>query len=308
MKVQMDFPLVSDAAAKQSIDASRAYRELVRVQRQLQALGGTMFWKPVGDYTYLAQRTSGKLAHLGARTPETEARFETFRAERSRLQARAKTLASRIQLHERMNHAVHAGASPAAVVQALVLLEDIGVAQDCLWISREALLAYAQSSGLAIPLPFDSKEPQPPYVLLLPERPDARARMALNNAKAFECAELSTKNFTVLLLRQPGDERTPGKFSWEKDDFNGLKEEVFNQSMDEGLWGIAAGIPFEQVVISKKGRMGLMRTLDPKMFLVWTQSPLAKALGLTKAQAQLVQQLLDTHRILSNMEELDPGG
>lgn len=44
----MELPRITDLAAKQAIDAIRLFREFVRVQRELQAYEGSLFFKKVG--------------------------------------------------------------------------------------------------------------------------------------------------------------------------------------------------------------------------------------------------------------------
>lgn len=123
----MTLKQLSNVTAKQMIDATRAYRELIGTRRSLQKLGGRMFWKFSGNYAYLAQRSyfdSRKVEHLGVKTSQTELRLKTHEDERARLRQREAMLRKRISVYERMNKAVRAGSVANGVIDTIRLLKS----------------------------------------------------------------------------------------------------------------------------------------------------------------------------------------
>lgn len=55
-------PRSSDAAVKQILDSTRVYREYARARKASQQLPGSLFWKKVGSYEYLARKVQVCLA------------------------------------------------------------------------------------------------------------------------------------------------------------------------------------------------------------------------------------------------------
>lgn len=300
----MELQPVTDTAAKQAIDASRAYKEMVRVQRQLRALGGSMFWKPVGSYEYLAQRCGRQVKHLGARSSETELQYEKFQQERDRLQAREKSLQVRIKLHERINRAVHAGAAPAPVIQMLDTLEDAGAGEDGLVLGSAALLAYWQASGLQQPTQVtDALDAS--FWVLLHEKLSPQAKRKLQRSKAFHVSEVKLRGNSFLkFLSSSSHHLKPARNAK-------YVKEVSLSALSAGERDDALGLmlsrirdlpAFEQVVIGKSGKMGLMRTVDPQVFLDWCDSPVGETLNIESELGEWVQQLVSERRIQSKVQ------
>lgn len=300
----MELQPVSDTAAKQSIDAIRAYKEWVRVQRQLKALGGAMFWKPVGRYEYLAQRSGLKINHLGARSPNTELQYAQFHKERDRLLAREKSLRVRIKLHERMNHAVHAGTAPAPVLKTLDALEEAGVGADSLVLGSAALLAYWQASGLQQPVQATDALDASLWVLLQ-EKLSAQGKRKLQSNKAFHFREVTVKNsrFLKFLWHSTSQDMPASHAKHPKQQRAGVPS---GSVLEDALLPILAHITnspvFEQVVIGKNGKMGWMRTVDPKVFLDLCDTPAGETLGIEPQLGEMVQQLVSQRRIHSKIQ------
>ena len=301
----MELLPITDTAAKQAIDATRAYKEWLRVERQLKELGGSMFWKPVGSYEYLAQRSGLKVKHLGARSHETEVQYERFQQERERLRAREKSLQARIKLHQRMNHAVHAGAAPTPVLKTLDALEEVGAGVDSLVLGSAALLAYWQASGLQPPVQAASSQASSLWVLLQ-EKLTAQAKRKLRSSKAFQLSEFKVKDshFLKVLLHSNIPVKHPSGAKPPK-----LSKEPSTEILEDALLPMLAEIKkspaFEQVVIGKSGKMGLMRTVDPKVFLDLCDTPAGKTLGIEAEQGEWVQQLVSQRRVHSKIEAAD---
>ena len=295
---------VTDTAAKQAIDATRAYKEWVRVQRQLKTLGGSMFWKPVGSYEYLAQRSGLKIHHLGARSPETELQYEKFQQERDRLRSREKSLHARIKLHERMNHAVHSGSAPTPLLKTLDALEEAGAGTGSLVLGSAALLAYWQASGLQQPIQATKALDEGLWVLLR-EKLTAQAKRKLQSSKIFNVSEVQVKDSRFLkFLMHSNQVKHVSCIKSTKTPMTSLPPA---SALEEALVPVLAQIKsspaFEQVVIGKTGKMGLMRTVDPKVFLDLCDTPAGKALGIEPQLGEMVQQLVSQRRIHSKIQD-----
>lgn len=112
---------LSNITAKHVIDATRAYKELIRIRCHLQPLGGSMFWKFSGKNVHLAQRSffdSRKVQHLCIKSSQTEQRLREYESEREKLRQREAALLERLFVYERMNKAVHAGTVSNNVIDA----------------------------------------------------------------------------------------------------------------------------------------------------------------------------------------------
>src|SRR4051812_28498444 len=112
----MSLPRTTNTAAKQILDSTRVYREYARVRKESERVRGSVFWKKVGPYEYLAQKLEGKVTYIGRRSPETEQQFEEFKKIKAPLLQRARKLKASVQSYERMNKAVRAGAVPTSVL------------------------------------------------------------------------------------------------------------------------------------------------------------------------------------------------
>lgn len=144
----MELSRIDDIAARQSIDSMRVFREFLRVRRELDAMPGSLFWKKVGEYEYLAHKVGGTTTYKGPRSPSTEAQFNEFIARKTRLKDRYQSLKETVEASQRMNKAVHAGAVPTEIVEVLTLIEQQGLTNHSLVVGAPALYAFSQSSGV----------------------------------------------------------------------------------------------------------------------------------------------------------------
>ncbi|MDP9606203.1 GSU2403 family nucleotidyltransferase fold protein [Variovorax sp. NFACC27] len=305
----MKLPRTSDTAAKQILDATRVYREYARVRKESQRLKGSLFWKKVGSYEYLAHKVHGKVTYVGPRGAETEREFEEFKQKKAQLQQRARTLKESVETCERMNKAVRAGAVPTPVVEVLRQLEDAGLSEGSVVLGTSALFAYGQPSGVRVeevasPVHGSVVEDAKQHLQVLLEAPESAIKAAL------------------LKLRQAADaivEVAPAGASGERTYFLvefkfGRQRELSKCWAENAYWRTLAtemateirhAGKFEQVVIGKTGTMATMRTLDPQFFAMINHA-LAEARPATmqephvaQCQAVLVDSLIADHRVVS---------
>jgi len=322
------FPTIPDIAAKQSIDAIRVFREFVRVRRELNALEGSLFWKQVGDYVYLVHKVKGSISYKGVRSAETERQLEEFKEKKSRLKERYKRLKDSVSTSERMNKAVRAGAVPPKIIDLLLLLEESGLNERSLVVGSPALYAYGQSSGVSLPSVHvegqtgEMVPSHPEGVRLLIERPATSScdvgvilKQALcRKAEVIEKSPPSSP-WVDLLVHFGRTERGRGtaKSVSTKPGASMPHDSVRRKRSSVGKVNSSAGdswapssiedvsrwlsrVPtFEQVVVGKTGKMAVMRTFDPKVFVsVIRHARNAVAHSVTDGDIDLQLQFVET--------------
>lgn len=306
----MDYIPLSDNAARQVIDSTTVFNEFVRVSTLARQYAGGMYWKRQQGYHYLVKTTSDNRQHrIGPRSAETERVFEKFIAGKSEVATRLKSLKEALAEAERMNKALKAGRVPSMAVSVLRSIESAGLGEHFTVIGTHALYAYETAAGVRImqgalatqdvDLLWDARQ-RVRFVTDL-ERLDLSMLRVLQLADpSFQRKEgqnetaINAKGFEVdFLRRQPeGDDPHPFRFSSDEDD----------------LWPVQArrasvltNAPrFEHAVISATGRMTLMRTIAPEIFVEFKRWMAEKAPHRAepkrrrdRRQADIVQALLD---------------
>lgn len=265
----MEAQHLSNTTTKQVIDSTRAFRELVGVRRNLQRLGGSMYWKTSGHYVYLAQRSyhdSQKVVHLGLRSAETERIFKEFGAERARLQQREKVLSERIAIYERMNKAVRAGTASTHVIEAINLLEGLGISDDSRWLGTPALHAYWQSTGYEAPQVLKEREEIDYFLVFVMHKLEAQTILKLKRSKALTHYAVISDHSSVLVIKSAKESRFEEEQAFQRahDALVVYLQQTAKEFLDELSEELSHTPAFEQVVISKTGKMGLMKTVEPQ--------------------------------------------
>ncbi len=299
----MDFHRLPDTAARQTIDSTRVFREYLRVRRELEALAGSLFWKWVGEYEYLAHKVRGRTTYRGVRSAQTEAEFDNFHARKLRLKARLQSLQESVRLGQRMNKAVHAGQVPPALIDLLNLLEANGLVEHSLMMGWPALYAYGQSSGVDLqPVlrrhPHRSGWPRLPACVRLLMRLPAQRQLDIRGLLVRELSGVADVDVEPTRLSHWIDVRlrfrdkggAAGSSGSGATASGGAKLSVAHGGLARKASRRAAPVEadqpstrhaggagmhlhwldelpcFEQVVVGKTGKMALMRTLDPKAY------------------------------------------
>lgn len=275
----MELPLITDAAARQVIDSTKAFKEYVRVRNELKELGSSIRWKNVNGYEYLVQREGHRLAYLGKRSPETEQKHDEHAKKRKRLETRFKSLSGIVETSQRMNKAVRAGAVPAELIEVLLKLDELDLADRSILLGAPALYAYGQSSGLRIDaIKTPSKREglvaeAAKCVHVLIEDSDSVAstsfrrltesmkRVASVEHAAVKCGSGTALDIVFHLSKKAASDKVSTKTS---------QKPTLKAARPAEPWLdiIRAAPKYEQVVISKTGKMAFMRTVDPLLFSV----------------------------------------
>ena len=300
---------LSDDAARQTIDAMSLWQEHARVRRQYQDYAAGMYWKSEGDYEYLVKtKARGRQERIGRRTPETELIYSEFHKRKKTLQPRLQSLQSQLAVAQRLNRAVKAGRVPTIVIDILNAFEAAGLAEHFTVVGTHALYAYEAAAGVRIAqkalatqdvdllwdarkrvrFVADMKHIGKPVLRILQEADPTFQRKELHKETA-----INAKGFMVDFLRRIPQDGDPHPFRF--------------SDADEDIWPVQAiraqvlteAPPFEHVVIGATGKMALMRTVSPKVFVRFKQwlaaqpdrDPLKR--GRDQTQAQTVQALMD---------------
>ena len=298
-----------DDAARQTIDAMALWQEWARVKRRYSNYAAGMYWKKDGGYEYLLKtKTRGKQERVGKRGEETDRIYAEFHQRKQALEPRLKSLQAQLATAQRLNRAVRAGRVPAIVIDILNAFDGAGLAEHFMVVGTHALYAYEAAAGVRIArqalatqdvdmlrdarkrvrFVADMKHLGKPLLRVLQGVDPSFQRKELSNETA-----INDKGFMVDFLRripQDGDPH-PFKFS----------------DAEEEMWPVPAtraqvltdAPPFEHIVIGATGRMALMRTIPPKVFVSFKQwltaQPSRDVLkrGRDQYQAQAVQTLID---------------
>ncbi len=254
------------------------------------------------------RHAASRQERIGRRTPETERIYSEFHTRKNALQPRLQSLQSQLIMAQRLNRAVKTGKVPTIVIDILNAFEVAGLAEHFTVIGTHALYAYEAAAGVRIAqgalatqdvdLLWDArkrvrfvaemKHLGKPVLKILQEVDPTFQRKELHNETA-----INTKGFMVDFLRripQDGDLH-PFRLS----------------DADEDMWPVQAvraqvltkAPSFEHVVIGATGKMALMRTVSPKVFVSFKQwlaaQPDRETLkrGRDQTQAETVQTLMD---------------
>ena len=273
----MDYLPLSDNAARQVIDASTIFEEWRRVEKEVRPYAGGMYWKRQGDYEYLVKTLpDNRQSRIGPRSAQTEAIFKDFTARKTATEARLKSLQGALKEAERLNKALKAGRVPSKVVAVLQALDDAGLGEHFRVVGTHALYAYEAAAGVRI---VQGALATQDVDLLW----DAGRRVSFVSAMA----KLDQSMLQILQKAEPSFRRKEGQAETAIDD-KGFEVDFLRRQVADGdphpfrftadeedLWPVQAeraavltSTPlFEHLVISAAGRMALMRTIDPAVFV-----------------------------------------
>lgn len=312
----MDYLPISDNAARQAIDSSTIFEECRKVEHRARSYAGGMYWKRQGEYEYLVKTgRDNRQMRMGPRSPETENIYKAFIERKSEVESRLKSLRQALTEAERLNKALKAGRVPSTVVSILNSLTDADLSPHFTVVGTHALYAYEAAAGVRIvqgalatqdvDLWWDARS----RVQFITEmkRLDLSILQVLQKADpSFQRKEgnletaINDKGFEVdFLCRQPeGEDLHPMRFSPDEEDL----------WPDQGPCAseFTNAAKFEHIVIAADGRMALMQTIDPAVFVRFKRWMSEKALNRPEQkrrrdarQADIVQSLLDAGLLIS---------
>ena len=305
----MDYLPLSDNAARQLIDSTTIFDEFRRVLAQARPYAGGMYWKRQGDYEYLVKtQPDGRQRRVGPRSPETEKTYDEFTRRKRELEERLRLLRAALKDAERLNKALKVGRVPSPVLAVLQAVEDAGLGEHFIVVGTHALYAYETAASVRIvqgalatqdvDLLWDARK-RVRFITDLGKLETSMLGVLRRADASFQRKEgqnetaINAKGFEVdFLRRQPeGDDPHPFRFSDDEDD----------------LWPVQAvrasvlttAKRFDHVVVSATGRMALMRTIGPAVFVEFKRWMAGKAQHREQAkrrrdlrQADIVEKLM----------------
>lgn len=145
------FISVSNAQAKQLIDATAVFDSFRDAQQQAQDYRGGMHWKTVAgkDYLYRTSDRRGNAKSLGPRSAATEQIIAEFSRRKSELAERVSSLRELSETTARVNAALRLGTVPNEVADVCIALDGAGLLDKAVMvIGTNALHAYASLGGV----------------------------------------------------------------------------------------------------------------------------------------------------------------
>jgi hypothetical protein len=147
----LSYQILSDAQAKQVIDAEQAYSAWLDAWATGRSWIGGMHWKTVAgrEYLYRTRDGKGNAKSLGLRSPETEKIAEDFHQGKQAAQLRLKNLKAVMQTQAKINAVLRLGSAPNIVGQLCGNLSMAGLlGKSLMVIGTNSLLAYEAMAGV----------------------------------------------------------------------------------------------------------------------------------------------------------------
>jgi hypothetical protein len=272
-------------ATRQYIDAVATFTAHEEALNEAAAVRGGMYWHKgpasAPDQAYLVRTgASGSQKSLGARSPDTEAIFDSFQQRKAHADERLAGLKEALAKHKRMNRALKVGRVAPIVVDILGRLAATHLGAHFRVVGTHALYAYEATAGVT----FEDDAVATRDIDLLW---DVRKRVAFATAlKRVDSSMLGVlrkvdptfrvrnhqkytavnkDGFEVDIIRreQAADDPHPVRLSDDKDDFW-----VAQAPRAQGL---IDSPPFSAVIVATNGDMARMNTLDPRAFVRFKQ-------------------------------------
>ncbi len=152
---------LTNEQARQAIDVAQTFRGWREAATQIWnghngRYVAPMFWrKGAGGREYLVERVLNYRKHHGPRSPQTEALFATYSAERNRIVERMQSTRSRMEQMAPVNRALGLGRMPTLTADILRQLDQHGfLGTKIAIVGTNALYAYEAKCGVHIHSPL----------------------------------------------------------------------------------------------------------------------------------------------------------
>ena len=283
-----------------------------------------MYWHGRSD-TLTRTSTHGAEKSLGKRSPDTEKIYADFMERKAELTQRVDDLNTQVRRHERVNKALYVGRVDPTVVALLTRLESAELAEYFHVVGTHALYAYETVAGVRfdanvtatrdIDLLWDVRKRMSFWTqmerldssfLALLKKVDSSFR--IRQSQRFTAVNAEGFEVDVLRRMRQGDDPHPIKISQRTkgeqgvDQATGLEELSIVQAARADVFLNTPS--FEAVIVDRNGRMAMMRTIQPKVFVEFKRwmsglpdrEPIKRQRD--AAQAKAVKDLLDEERLM----------
>jgi hypothetical protein len=283
-----------------------------------------MYWHGQSD-SLIRTSTRGAEKSLGKRSPATEKIYTDFMARKAELTQRIDDLKLQIRRHERVNKALYVGRVDPTVIELLTRLESAELSEHFHVVGTHALYAYETAAGVRfdanvtatrdIDLLWDVRKRMSFWTQM--ERLDSSFLALLKKVdSSFRIRQsqrytaVNAEGFEVDILRRMRKDDDPHPIKISK---RTKGEQAVDQPTElEELSVVQAARAdvflntpsFEAVIVDRNGRMAMMRTIQPKVFVEFKswKSTLRDREPIKRqrdaAQAKAVQDLLDDELLM----------
>lgn len=148
------YTLLSNAQAKQYIDAAQIHEGLLDAKLKAQDYAGGMHWKTVSgkEYLYRTLDRHGNAKSLGPRSPKTEQILSDFVRRKMSVSERLISFRENSETNTRVNAALRLGAVPNEVADVCIALNDAHLmGKSIMVIGTNAMHAYEALAGVRFP-------------------------------------------------------------------------------------------------------------------------------------------------------------
>lgn len=145
---------LSNAQAKQYLDAVSAYEGLIQASHHALDYSGGMHWKTIAgkQYLYKTLDRQGNAKSCGPRSEETERIYAEFTRRKEGISARLGHFKKLMSDHARVNAALRVGSVPNEVADVCIALENAHLmGKSVMVIGTNAMHAYAFLAGVRFP-------------------------------------------------------------------------------------------------------------------------------------------------------------
>ena len=273
----MHYLPLPESAVRQAIDSQAIYLEFRRAEKAAHKFSGGMYFKKDGVYEYLVRTTPrNKQQLLGRRDADTEASYKAFTEGKQQAEERVKTLKEALQESIRLNKALKVGHAPTIALDVLDALEAADLSASFTVVGTHALYAYEAAAGVLfrygalatqdVDLLWDARK-LVQFSSQLKRAEGSMLRVLQGADKSFRRMDgqlesaINGKGFMVDFLRREAIDGDPHPFRFSAD--------------EDDIWPVQAkraelflsAPAFEQVIFSTTGKMALMRTIQPEVFI-----------------------------------------
>ena len=276
----MDEPLFienNENQLRQYVDASSVFAAHARARQAAGEVRGSMFWREMrGVNTLIRTSAAGAQRSLGAESEQTREVYARFVAREAQVSQSERGLRERLEEMRKLNKVYGVGRTPQVVVAVLNALERAGIADQFLTVGTHALYAFEAACGVRVgtealatrdvDLLYDTRQ-HVAFVTSM-KRLDSSLINVLRKAdRTFRVrpdqlqTAVNDDGFEVDLIRRMAVANDPHPLP-----MSGKEGDLWAVQVSSGN-RLVSGRRLDQVVVSPRGDMELMRTVHPQDFI-----------------------------------------
>lgn len=296
---------------RQYVDASAVFTAHARASQAAAEVRGSMFWRELrGVNTLIRTSAAGAQRSLGAQSEQTNEVYAKFMQRKAQVSQSVRTLRTRLDEIRKLNKVYGVGRTPQVVVGVVDALERAGIADQFLTVGTHALYAYEAACGVRVgdgalatrdvDLLYDTRQ-HVAFVTTMKRLDSSLLDVLRKVDKTFQVrpdqlqTAVNDDGFEIDLIRRTARDSDPHPLPMSEKDGDLWAVQVSSGNR------LVSGRKFNQMVVSARGDMALMRTVHPQDFIQVktalsrsvTRDPLKRPKD--ALQANVVQHLWDNY-------------